>query len=405
VPVQVYNPNTGTYTTTLVQQSNPYGTTNPYSGGQPCGAAPLTAQQAPYGVGTNGAACTVPPQIPQCAQGATPMPIYGYGNGCVTNYQCVPPPGSTLGQTPTPQISCSPQIADVGSSVAISYSCQNATGSSGSGFSTGNQLSGSANATMQSPPAGTNTANFGLTCTGSGQTASAQCSVQINKAAIVLVANPQSVTSGGTASIGWVTSGMQSCVISSPQDSAFTQQNANKTNVNGVAQTDPITQSTEFDLTCQTLGGQTKTASTIVSVGSSNSNQGSVTVSSTADAKTINHGGTVTITWSSTSTASNSAVALWLIDLHTEQASALIADGQSLTGTYQWSVPNVGDPCNSSSNQVCASNLVAGSSYGIQAALYTPQNAYFGTGQPPSGSVAPTYLGYGYTPNPFTIGQ
>jgi hypothetical protein len=181
------------------------------------------------------------------------MPISST-NGCLASYQCVPGAGSTLGQTPTPQISCSPQVADVNESVAISYSCQNATGSSGSGFSTNGQTSGSATATIISPPSGTNTATYGLTCTGSGQSASAQCSVQINQPAIDLVADPQSVPSGNTTSIGWVTAGMQSCVISSAQDANFTQENAGSTNVNGVAQSDAITQNTTYTLTCQTLG-------------------------------------------------------------------------------------------------------------------------------------------------------
>ena len=274
VPVQTYNPSTGLYSTTYVQQqpatTYPYGTT-PYGAQQPC--SPLTSAQAPYGVGNNGAACPVPPSTPQCATGATAQPISGSGNGCVTSYQCVPTAGSTFAQTPTPQISCSPQIADVGTSVAISYSCANATGSSGAGFTTNNQTSGSTSTVITAPPSGTNTANFGLTCTNGSQAAGAQCSVQINQPAIVLVANPQTVPSGQPSSIGWVTAGMQSCVISSPQDATFTASNASNQSINGVAQTDAITQSTEFDLTCTTLGGQTKGASTILVVGSATSTQ------------------------------------------------------------------------------------------------------------------------------------
>ena len=124
---------------------------------------------------------------------------------------------------------------------------------------------------IQTPPSGTNTANLGLTCTNSGQVASAQCSIQINQPAIDLVADPQAVPSGATATIGWVTAGMQSCVVSSPQDQTFTQANAGDKNVNGVAQTDAITQSTEFLLTCQTLGGEAKSASTTVTVVASTS--------------------------------------------------------------------------------------------------------------------------------------
>jgi hypothetical protein len=399
VPVQVYNPTTGTYSTSYVQQSTG-GTT-----GQPC----AQQQQAPYGVGSNGAICNAPPAVPQCAAGATAQPTSSQGNGCVDGYQCVPT-SSTFGQTPTPQISCSPQTADVGQSVAISYSCENATGSSGAGFSTNNQQSGSATSTIATPPSGTNTANFGLTCTNNGQTASAQCSVQINQPAIDLVADPQYVQSGATASIGWVTAGMQSCVISSPTDLNFTEENAGNQSANGVAQTDAITANTEFDLTCQTLGGQTKTASTIVSIGSATSTSATstssgITVSSTADGQTVNHGSAVTIHWNESTASANSDIALWLIDLQSEQAVAYIATGEPLSGSYQWTIPAVGSTCNASLYLACASDLVAGDSYAIEAALYTPQNAYFDAPPVPSGLVSPTYTDYGYTTNPFTIGQ
>lgn len=264
-------------------------------------------------------------------------------------------------------------------------------------------MSGSATVTVQAPPSGTNSASYGLTCTNNGQNASAQCHIQINQPAIDLVANPQSVPSGQTATIGWVTAGMKSCVISSPQDTSFTQQNASNTNVNGAAQSDALSSSTEFDLTCTTLGGQTKTASTVVTIGAT-STAASVNVSSTIDGQSVNHGGTATITWSVSNPPSNSAVALWLIDLRSEQATALIASNQSMSGTYQWQLPAAGSSCDQNSLAPCAADIVAGNSYGIEASVYTPPNAYFGSSVP-SGSVGPNYLDYGYTANPFTVGQ
>jgi hypothetical protein len=401
VPVQVYNPTTGTYSQTYVQSSQPTGVT---SSGQPC----TPQQQAPYGVGSNGAACNAPPAQPQCAANATPMPISASGNGCVTSYQCVPINGSTLSGTPTPQISCSPQIADVNESVAISYSCQNATGSSGGGFSTNNQLSGSASTTISAPPSGTNTANFGLTCTNNGQTASAQCSVQVNQPAIDLVADPQAVPSDQTSSIGWITAGMQSCIISSADDATFTSNNAGNTSVSGVAQTDAITGPTNFTLTCQTLGGQTKTATTEVTVGTGTSTAAAgetITASSTADGQSVNHGSSITVNWQSASAPSGSVVSLWLIDVGTEQATALIAGAQPVSGTYQWQIPATGASCDPNSIAACASNLVAGDSYGIEASLYTPSNAFLGGSPAPTNAVNPSYSASAYTPTPFTIGQ
>jgi len=405
VPVQTVNAY-GQVQTTYVQQQQ----TGINSLGQPCTTAqPQTSSQAPYGTGSNGVACNAPPAVPQCATGATAQPTSSQGNGCTDGYQCVPT-SSTLGQTPTPQLSCSPQTADVGESIAISFSCQNATGSSGAGFSTNNQISGSASSTIAAPPAGENTANYGLTCTNNGQVASAQCSVQVNQPAIDLVADPQYVQSGATASIGWVTAGMQSCIISSPTDATFTANNSGDQNVNGVAQTDAITQNTQFNLTCQTLGGQTKEASTIVSIGNAISttatSTGAVSISSTADGQAVNHGDTVTVTWNASTTVSNSAVALWLIDVNSEQATALISGDEPLSGTYQWQLPAVGATCNQNSYATCASDLVAGDPYGIEAAIYTPASAYIGpASSAPAGSVTPTYEYYGYTPNIFTVGQ
>jgi hypothetical protein len=238
--------------------------------------------------------------------------------------------------------------------------------------------------------------------------ASAQCSVQINQPAIDLVADPQAVPSGDTSSIGWVTAGMQSCVISSPDDATFTSANASNTSVSGVAQSDAITGPTRFTLTCQTLGGQTKTATTQVTVGSATSTAAAgetVSVNSSVDGQSSNHGGTVTINWQSTNAPSGSVLSLWLIDVGTEQATALISGAQSVNGSYQWQIPAVGTTCDPNSIAPCASTLVAGHSYGIEAALYTPANAFLGGSPAPANAVNPTYSDYGYTPTPFTIEQ
>lgn len=114
------------------------------------------------------------------------------------------------------------------------------------------------------PLAGSNIANFGLTCTDKGLTSSTSCTVQAAKPAIVLVANPKSVELGEKASIGWVTASMKECIISSPSQPNFTAENAGKKNANGVATTDPINGATNFLLTCTTVGGNTREATTTV---------------------------------------------------------------------------------------------------------------------------------------------
>ena len=175
--------------------------------------------------------------------------------------------GSATSTNPKAQISCSPQLADVGMSVAISYACTNAVASGGTGFSTNNQMSGSATPKVEAPTLGSgNKVTYGLTCSKEGKTDTAQCTVEINKPTIVLVTNPKNVESGKEANIGWVTGGMEECTISSPTLLGFTAENANNTSVSGVAKTPPLTQDTKFVLSCTTKAGGTKTAETTVEV-------------------------------------------------------------------------------------------------------------------------------------------
>jgi hypothetical protein len=150
--------------------------------------------------------------------------------------------------------------------ISFSFSCANATGSTGTGFSTGGALSGNATTSAPNPPEGQNYATYTLTCVNQGITASAQCQVQLNKSGIVLVTNPKTVKSGETSLIGWITAGMQSCVVSSPDQQDFTARNANNTSANGAATTSPITGTARFQLDCQTATGATKTATTTVSL-------------------------------------------------------------------------------------------------------------------------------------------
>jgi hypothetical protein len=66
--------------------------------------------------------------------------------------------------------------------------------------------------------------------------------------------------------VGWVTAGMRSCVVSSPDSAAFTDANKNNTSINGVAQTPAINSPMTIRITCETLGGATKAAETRIEV-------------------------------------------------------------------------------------------------------------------------------------------
>lgn len=230
-------------------------------------AATLSSQGS---VGVNGSQVVQPQQTTTYT-----LSLQGYRNtqtGQVLSGQCstqvvVGGAGTSTSGDPKAQIACSPQTADVGMSVAVSYSCLNSNTSSGSGFSTNNQLSGSATPTVTAPTIGSDSVTYGLTCSRDGKTDSAQCTVGVNKTALVLIANPSEVESGEEANIGWVTTGMQACTISSPDLSGFTSDNAGNTSVSGVARTPPLTSDARFVLTCTTRSGATKTAETRVQVG------------------------------------------------------------------------------------------------------------------------------------------
>jgi len=170
------------------------------------------------------------------------------------------------GSAPKAQISCQPKIADTGMQVSLSYACQNSTTSSGKGFTTGGALSGSATSTTSVPASGSTTNSYALTCSNEGRTDTAECTVNVNRPSIVLVANPKNIDDGDTSTIGWVTGAMEKCIISSPTLSEFTEDNKNNTSTSGSAKTPELDENTEFVLKCTTKAGGTKTATTTVEV-------------------------------------------------------------------------------------------------------------------------------------------
>ncbi|HVM73422.1 MAG TPA: hypothetical protein VMU13_00900 [Candidatus Paceibacterota bacterium] len=390
------------------------------------------AANSPYGTGADGNACPQPqlqPSASLCTVGVWQQ--QRLSNGCPTTWQCVANGSNQTQQTiqsntqsntqststqsnqttptqPSASLSCQPQSADVGMTVSMSYSCTDATGSSGGGFSTGNQLSGSTQTVITAPPPGNNTASYTLTCLNQSLTASAQCAIQINQPSIVLVANPNVVTSGSASAIGWVTSGMKSCIISSPDSSSFTSANASNTSVNGIATTSALTAPMTVALNCTTINGGTRQATATITIGTSTAATGSgseaVTVSATDNGatSTIAHGDNETITWNSVNPPSGSAMSLWLVNNQTQKTQAVIAGGLAPNGVYTWHVPAVGATCNANASNVCDTDLVAGGSYAIEAVLYTPSNAYVGDGTEPNNPIQPTYGNSGVT-NSFTV--
>lgn len=224
-------------------------------------------QPAPYGRGTDGQPCPQPPAKPdasQCSAGVW-QALSSTNNGCTTGWKCSTS-DSPAAKTPTATLACAPQVADVNTPLSITYSCSAGTVTA-TGFTLpDNQLSGTITTQIAAPPTGSNLITYGITCTNQGLTAGAQCNVQVARPSIVLVANPKVVASGQSSAVGWVTSGMRACTISSPDMPDFTAANANNASINGIVTTSPITTTVNVILSCTTLGGATRSASTTVSV-------------------------------------------------------------------------------------------------------------------------------------------
>lgn len=244
-------------------------------------------QQCPAGYACQNNACQPSAQHGYCADGRTPRTAPAQpqpaastctvgawedaSNGCQTSWRCVP---RGTGVNPSAQLSCQPSSTSVGATVNITYACANgATVASSTGFSLASTgaLSGTASATVQKPGSGT-TITYGLTCTNASVTpaltASEQCTVRVASPTIVLVATPEKIVQSEAdeekrkSTIGWVTSGMQKCTISSPDFATWSEQQAGNTSVAG-AVVSPVIPPTgaQFNLGCTTLGGTTATSS------------------------------------------------------------------------------------------------------------------------------------------------
>jgi hypothetical protein len=230
--------------------------------------------------GSSNSSCQIQAQYGYCADGKTPRTAPAQqqppassctsgnwqdtSNGCQTNWQCV----SGTGQ-PTAQLSCQPTSATAGMTISLSYACAGgATSASTTGFTIpADSLSGTASDVVQKPTIG-NTVTYGLSCKKDAATASAQCSVRTAGTSIVLIATPEKIQKSEAdevkreSTIGWVTTGMQSCVISSPDLPTWSDSQASITSVAGAVASPALTADTKFVLTCTTLGG-TEASSTV----------------------------------------------------------------------------------------------------------------------------------------------
>lgn len=154
--------------------------------------------------------------------------------------------------------------------VSISWSCTGAASSAGTGFSTGGLLASSTTITAATIGLGKSVdTTYGLSCTDAqSQVVTTQCVVKTVNPWITFVSVPKDVQSGGKSTLGWITGGMQGCTVSSRDYAGFTAEHAgpDKKKPNGSVSTPELTRTSTFWLTCTTIGGSTKEASTTIGV-------------------------------------------------------------------------------------------------------------------------------------------
>ncbi|MGE0624801.1 MAG: hypothetical protein AB7I04_17455 [Pseudomonadales bacterium] len=201
-------------------------------------------------------------------------------------------------QTPAPTLTltASPGTITEGESVTLSWSGTDTTSCTASGGWSGSRgTSGSLNLT----PAQTTTYN--LSCSGSGGSISRSVTVQVNAAP----ADPPSVTlnlasgtidAGGSTTLSWTATNASACTASGGWSGTRA--------VSGSTTVSPSA-TTTYQLTCTGDGGS-RTASATLNV-----NAQAPTLSFSASSQTVNAGGSVTLSWSSSNATACTAGGAW----------------------------------------------------------------------------------------------
>lgn len=170
-------------------------------------------------------------------------------------YSCYPPPPP---QPPTvtcnSSASCTVLPATV---VTITWSCPSPNTSSTNSFNSNTAASGSANVTVNA-----NT-TYTVHCTQTGTQASVSATV-LNPQ-LSLTASPQKVQSGGTSTLTWSATAVQSCTLTGPGVSVSATADVNGNVSSRTTTTGAITASNTYTLTCQTSAGTATPVTVIVS--------------------------------------------------------------------------------------------------------------------------------------------
>lgn len=161
---------------------------------------------------------------------------------------------------PSATLSASPSTVDQGESSTLTWGSTNATScTSAGGFSTGGATSGSA-----STGALSSTSVYQVTCDGLGGTsAPAFATVTVLTPTVSVSANPDRVTSGGSTTVTWNATNVNSCVITR-NGTTWQSLTANPSRVVSGSAANTITSQTNYVMTCSNNAGSSAATANIV---------------------------------------------------------------------------------------------------------------------------------------------
>ena len=150
--------------------------------------------------------------------------------------------GNGSGNGVTATLSANPTVIDTGQSSTISWNSANAIFCAGTGFTAGGSSGSVSTGVIDNPGA----YNYQVTCSGEGGNSTpAFATLDVRAPNATISANPTRVSVGGSSTVTWSASQVNSCVVSGPGLSSTSLSGSQSVTIN--------TQST-FRITCQTNG-------------------------------------------------------------------------------------------------------------------------------------------------------
>jgi hypothetical protein len=207
----------------------------------------VTTQQCPNGDAYSNSSCTPCSNGGCTGTGGTPTNPVG---SLSCNNGANNPPVCTI-SAPTATLSASPATINQGQSTTLTWGSTNATNCTGTGFTAGGTSGSRSTGALNTPGA----QNYQVVCSGPGGNSSpAFATVTVLSPNASISASPARVSSGGSSTITWSSSQVNSCVVSGPGLSSTSKSGSQAVTVNSQA---------TYTITCQTAGSPITESTTI----------------------------------------------------------------------------------------------------------------------------------------------